>query len=179
MTADCHPPDSAEDATEVDEVWDRRCKLRYHLWVQLRYNRRRQRFFDLVDKLTKSITLLLGASLFGKYFQDRASVVATAISAIGLLALVFGYGDRKQLHKDLSEQAGKVIEDIEAVPPTLVSDVLVAQWTARYVALLSKSPPPLKNLTLICEHEQSVADGERDHVKLPFFLFRGWVAHII
>ena len=77
----------------------------YKAWVQVRYHRRRQRFFDLIDKATKATTLVLGATLFGKHLASL-NWVATGISALGLMALVFGYGDRKQLHKELAEQAG-------------------------------------------------------------------------
>ena len=71
----------------ADTVWQQRCGLLYKAWVQVRYHRRRQRFFDLADKGTKAATLVLGASLFGKHLASL-NWVATGISALGLMALV-------------------------------------------------------------------------------------------
>ena len=154
------------EESRADAVWDQRCAVLRNAWVQVRYHRRRQRFFDLVDKLTKSLTVLLGASLLGQELKKYQPAVASAISALGLLALVFGYGDRKQSHKELAEQAGNLVAAIESVPAGLLTASNTAQWGADYARLSAKAPPPLKTLTLICEREQSSADGHPNHVAL-------------
>lgn len=162
-------PESTQQALEdarADTVWEQRCAVLGKAWVQVRYHRRRQRFFDLVDKLTKSMTVLLGASLLGQELKNYLPFVASAISALGLLALVFGYGDRKQAHKELAEQAANLIASVEIVPAGLLNAGGVAQWGADYARLCAKTPPPLKTLMLICEREQSAADGHPEHVPL-------------
>lgn len=156
------PIADTEDGSHA--LWDARHDVLYRSWVQLRYQRRRQRFFDLCDKLTKSATVLLGASLLGKALQDWLPLVASAISALGLLALVFTYSDRKQLHKELAEGHASLIADIEAVPAGELTPGKVASWNAAHARLIAKAPPPLKTLTLMCEREQSAADGCPDHV---------------
>lgn len=150
----------------------------YKAWVQVRYQRRRQRFFDLLDKLTKSLTVLLGASLLGETMKQELPLVASAISVLGLLALVFGYGDRKQTHKELGEQAAILAASVEQVPAGELTPAKVSAWSAEYLRLCAKAPPPLKTLTLICEREQATADGHPNHVRQPFFLKR-WLAHIV
>lgn len=144
--------------------------------MQVRYHRKRQRFFDLVDKGTKAITLVLGATLFGKHL-DSLNWVATGISALGLLALVFGYGDRKQLHKELAEQAANLAANIEGQPARHLTVEGAAQWAAEYAKFCAKAPPPLKTLTLLCEREQSTLDGHLDHVKQPSF-WRCWLSQV-
>ena len=153
----------SESDERADALWAQRCATLRNAWVQVRYHRRRQRFFDLIDKGTKGVTLILGASLFGKHLATL-NWVATGISALGLMALVFGYGDRKQTHKELAEQAGKLAADIEQLPAFELSPKQTAAWTAEYVRLCAKAPPPLKTLSLICEREQSTADGYPEHV---------------
>lgn len=162
-------PESAPDSSPSleDFLWEKRCDLLYKAWVQLRYHRKRQRFFDLLDKGTKACTLLLGASLFGAYLSPAVPWIGVGVSALGLLALVFGYGDRKQLHKELAERASAIIRAIEKVPAGQLSPSHNADWAADYADLMGKCPPPLKALTIICEHEQSSADGHPDHVRLP------------
>ncbi|MCL2310781.1 MAG: hypothetical protein FWC42_11060 [Proteobacteria bacterium] len=160
------------NAAAGDPVWERRCAVLFHVWVQLRYHRKRQRFFDLAGKITTSATVVLGATLIGKALQDWAPLIASAISGFGFLALVFGYGDRKQLHKELAEQAAALIGQIKAVPPGELKPANVAQWESSHALLCANAPPPLKTLTLICEREQSTADGYPEHVKQPWLVRR-------
>lgn len=155
-----------------EAVWTQRCATLYQAWVQLRYHRRRQRFFDLADKLTKSFTVILGASLMGDALKQQVPVVASAIASLGLLALVFGYGDRKQLHKELAELAAGLVVAIEQITPYELTPEHSAGWCADYARLCARAPPPLKTLSLICEREQSAADGHPAHVTQPFFLKR-------
>jgi hypothetical protein len=164
-------PDSAEDE-RLDACWVSRCATLRNAWVQVRYHRRRQRFFDLVDKLTKALTVVLGASLMGRYFAAALPIVATAITSLGLLALIFAYSDRKQQHKELAEQAAHLVSAIEQVPAGELTPSKVAGWGADYARLCAKAPPQLKTLSLICESEQAVADGHPQHVQLPGFLRR-------
>lgn len=159
-------PSDTEDA-RLDAYWGLRCATLRNAWVQVRYHRRRQRFFDLADKLTKALTVVLGASLMGRYVADALPAVSTAITSLGLLALIFGYGDRKQQHKDLAEQAAGLVRAIELVPVAGLNAERVAAWTAEYAQLCAKSPPPLKTLSLVCEREQAVADGHPNHVPAP------------
>lgn len=150
------------DATEnarLDSMWAQRCATLNRAWVQVRYHRRRQRFFDLLDKGTKSVTVVLGASLMGQFVADWLPQMGVLITCIGLLALVFGYSDRKQQHKELAEQAAKLVADIETVPVAQLSFERAAGWAADYAQLVAKAPPVLKRVALVCEREQAVAEG--------------------
>lgn len=160
------------DEAALDVCWDQRCAALNRAWVQVRYHRRRQRFFDLLDKATKSLTIVLGASLLGQALRDFLPWVALGISALGLLALVFGYGDRKQQHKELAEQAANLVASIEQVPAGELTPSKTASWNAEYARLCAKAPPPLKTLSIICEHEQASAEGHAGHVKRPPFVWR-------
>jgi len=163
---------SSDEDKRLDAYWALRCATLRNAWVQVRYHRRRQRFFDLVDKLTKTSTVVLGASLMGRYVAEAIPLMATAITSIGLLALIFGYGDRKQQHKELAEQAALLVSSIEQVPAGELTPAKVAAWGAEYARLDAKAPPPLKTLSLICEMEQAIADGHPKHVAPPGFIRR-------
>ncbi len=160
------------DEARLDSLWTQRCATLHNAWVQIRYHRRRQRAFDLMDKGTKSITVVLGASLMGQYMVGFLPWLATAITSMGLLALVFGYGDRKQLHKELAEQAAALVGAIEQVPSGDLTPAKTSAWNADYARLCAKAPPPLRTLSLMCEREQSIADGHPDHVPNPNFFRR-------
>ena len=153
-----------ESEQQLDARWAERCSLLFKAWTQVRYQRRRQRLFDLLDKGTKALTVVLGASLLGQYFSASFRWVGVAITSLGLLALVFGYGDRKQQHKELAEQAANLVASIESVPAGRLTAEHTAAWAADFAKLCAKAPPPLKTLTLICEREQATADGNPEHV---------------
>lgn len=147
-----------------DELWGQRCDVRYKAWVQQRYHRKKQRFWDIVDKLTKTATIALGATLFGQYVKDTPAV-GVAVSALGVLALIFGYTDRRQVHKELAEQASNLIAAIELVPAGELTPAKTASWRSEFARLCAKAPPAQKWLTLICEREQATAEGHPDHVR--------------
>ena len=141
-------------------------------YVTYRYHRRRQRFFDLADKCTKSATVLLGATLMGDLLKTHVPEAASAIAGLGLLALVFAYGDRKQAHKELAEQSMALAGRIEETATDGITDVAVAAWTAEQARINAKEPPALKTLVVLCEHEQAVAMGHKSHVPLPPWYMR-------
>ena len=168
--SDSHNP--AMDTPSRDEsiwqtLWTRRCAALHQAYVSYRYHRRRERFFDLVDKISNAVTVLLAASLLGKALEDGLPVVASVISALGLMNLVFGYGDRKQLHKAPAEQAMQAIGRIEALTSEALTEAQVGAMEAGLAQLNAQEPPQLKTLVMLCEREQATAMGHPDHVPLP------------
>ncbi len=161
----------ATDATTQHEVsgegedfaWHSHQDVLYQSWVQLRYHKKRQMFFDRWDKATKSLTIFLGATLMGEDIKSNLNYVASTISFLSLLSLVFTYGERKQNHKELSEAYGSLIADIEIVSPVIVTVENTADWKSKHVAIAAKAPPPLKRLTLYCAREQTIAQGAKPH----------------
>ena len=167
------------NAPDTPSGWDQRCNVLYFVNVTHRYHRKRQRFFDLLDKGTKAATVLLGASLLGDTLKAHVPLVASAISGLGLLALVFGYGERKQAHKELAEAAMQLVAKIEELPVAQLSNALASQWSAELARLNAKEPPTLKTLVVLCEYEQSSANGHPSNVPLPRWhkrLLSDWVA---
>lgn len=148
-------------------LWSRRHAVLHRAYVTYRYHRRRERFFDLVDKASNAVTVLLAASLLGQTLQDLSPVVASVISALGLMNLVFGYGDRKQAHKALAEQAMALVGRIESAPMDQIDDIMAGGWEAAMAQLNAKEPPQLKTLVVLCEREQAEAIGNVGHVPLP------------
>lgn len=148
-------------------LWTRRCGVLHVLGVTYRYHRKRQRFFDLADKLTKAATVLLGASLLGEALKSHLPLVASAISTLGLFALVFAYGDRKQTHKELAESAMQLTAKIEAVAAFKLTADLMAEWEADLSRLNAKEPPALKTLVVLCEMEQAAASGHPGLIAAP------------
>ena len=122
--------DASSSAPGIDDQvyadhWRRRHEVYSLTLITARYHRKRQRFFDLLTKLTQASTVMLGASLLGATVKDHLPLVASAISGLGLLALVFGYGDRKQAHKELADSVSQLTARIEDIPFSKVTDDLL------------------------------------------------------
>ncbi|MDO8771587.1 MAG: hypothetical protein Q7K57_23330 [Burkholderiaceae bacterium] len=157
----------SDDDPGYESRWRRRCDLLYQVKVTYRYHRRRQRFWDITDKGTKALTVLLGASLLGETLKHHLPLVASLISGLGLLALVFGYSDRKQSHKECAETAMQLVGRIEEIPMSRLDEVQLSQLVAEHARQNAKEPPALKTLVVICEYEESVSLGHPDQVPLP------------
>ncbi len=177
MNTEAHSDTTGSD-DQWNWLWEKRFAALHFAYVTYRYHRRRQRFFDLLDKGTKSATVLLGASLLGQTIKDLLPLVASAISGLGLFALVFGYSDRKQAHKELAEMAIKLAGDIERTAVGEITEAALGKWASEQSAINAKEPPQLKTLVIICEHEQSVSVGAKDHVTQPNW-FRRLVADFV
>lgn len=159
---------SDEGQSEIDDhAWRIRSDVIHNSDVSVRYHRKRQRFFDLLDKCTKAASVMLGASLLGTWVKDHMPLIASAISSLGLLSLVFAYSDRKQSHKELAEAFSGLIQRVEACPPIDINQTVAAKWQSEYIGLSAKEPPTLKTLAIICEHEATAASGRKNHVPMP------------
>jgi hypothetical protein len=160
-------------------LWQRRYTLLFTLGVSYCYHRRRQRFFDLVDKCTKAATVLAGASLIGALVQGYAPWLGGLISALGLLSLIFAYSDRKQAHKELGEAFMLLQAQVVAAGPTMFTESQLAGWEADLDRLNAKEPPTLRALVTLCQNEQAIATGHPQDVRpLPLHqrLLASWVS---
>jgi hypothetical protein len=159
--------------------WRLRHELLFTVKVSYIYHRRRQRFFDLLDKGTKAVTVLAGGSLLAATIKEFLPLLAAVISGFGLLSLVFGYGDRKQAHKELAEAFSQLTAQIHKAGETTFTYEQVRSWQADLQQLNAKEPPSLHALVTICQNEVANAMGASANiVKLPWHqrCFASWVS---
>lgn len=93
------------------------------------------------------------------YVKEWLPLLAALISGLSLLALVFGYGDRKQAHKELSEVFMALRSRMQAVGQRQFTAGQIDAWCADMEAINAKEPPSLWLLVSICEFEEHVARG--------------------
>ena len=131
------------------------------------------------DKGTKAATVLLGATLLGEPIRQHLPWVAAGIAGMGLLSLVFGYGDRKQCHKELAEQFIALRAVVELLDPEAATPTIQAAWEADFSRLNAKEPPALHALVTLCHNEQTLAVGRPENLqRLPLHrrLLASWVS---
>ena len=158
---------------QFQEVWRRRCVMLNWAGLTYRYHRKRQRFFDVMDKLTQAAAVGGGVAVAGKTLPDNLPLVGGLIAFTGLLALVYGYGDKRQCHKELAEQAIQLAGAIESLPVRQLTEDQGCAWERVRTTIDLREPPNLKTLVSKCEWEQAVADGHPNHVARP-----GWLSQL-
>jgi hypothetical protein len=152
---------------EFQAVWARRCEMLNWAGITYRYHRKRQRFFDVMDKLTQAAAVGGGVAVAGRTLPDNLPLVGGLIAFTGLLALVYGYGDKRQCHKELAEQAIQLAADVQSLPVRQVTEVQLGVWERVRASIDLREPPNLKTLVSKCEWEQALAEGHKDHVARP------------
>lgn len=100
-----------------------------------------------------------GVAVAGKTLPDNLPLVGGFIAFTGLLALVYGYQDKRQCHKELAEQAIQLAGAIESLPVRQLTEDRVCAWERVRTTIDLREPPNLKTLVSKCEWEQAVADG--------------------
>jgi hypothetical protein len=164
----------ADTEFSQDELWERRHKLVYTLSVGLRYHRHRQRFFDLLDKGTKAVTVFFGASVFSVHVADSLPLIAAIISGTGLLSLVFSYAEKRQVHHEMASAYMLLRASIQSHGWPCDATHLNA-WEAELDKLTAKSPPTLSTLVLRCQNEENAVLGH--HPSGPIGPVRSWLVH--
>ena len=80
---------ASEESSFAGLAWNSRMELRHHAGSSLRYYRRRQRFFDALDKLTKITPVAVAMTFLAE--QATTKQVASMLAYLTLLDLIFGY----------------------------------------------------------------------------------------
>ena len=156
-----HPPIAPLSEEKYLEVWGRRYEQLNWAHITYRYHRKRQRFFDVVDKLTQVAAVGGGVAVAGKTLPEHIPELGWFIAFTGLLTLVFGYSDKRQCHKELAEMAIQMAGDIESVPARDLTEEIVCAWEKTRTTISLREPASLKTLVAKCEWEQAVAEGRQ------------------
>ena len=162
--------------TDTDALELKRHRLIYCCKLGLIYHRKRERFFDLIDKGSKALTVVLGASLLAPIVKDWVPILGAAVSAFGLLALVYGYNDRKQRHKELADSFSSLRAKVETVGDSPTMEQL-NQWHGELHVINAKEPPTLGTLVVLCQNEIAVEENHPESVaKVSWYkeLFAEW-----
>ena len=152
------------DLTEEDRhsLWERRHELLNWANITYRYHRKRQWFFDVLEKLTQAAVVGAGVAVAGKTVVDQLPLLGGAIAFFGLLALVFGYSDKRQAYKELAQEAIQLVGDIQSTSFDALTESDLCAWQRTRACIDLKEPPNLKTLVAKCEWEQAVSEGHAD-----------------
>jgi len=156
MTTDV--PDDAITDQELDHAWTKRVDALYRAELSALYHQKRERFFELIDKLGKAIAIFGGSAALWKIGEpDLVAYFAALITASSALSLVFSFSDRSKRHAELARSFREIISDILGTTDFSISDTKASEWMGKVCALEAKEPPSLSALVVMCQNELAIA----------------------
>lgn len=142
-----------------EELLDRKYELNFNIGRSIRYHKARQRFFDLLDKFSNFISILLGSSsvyVFSQQSTDLAMWLGISVSIVSSLALVFGFSTKARDHFDFAKQYA--VQERRLIKESL-SDDLLNSVEDEIRSIESNEPNVLRTLNDLCWNDEAKAQG--------------------
>jgi hypothetical protein len=150
--------DDSVSEKELDHAWNKRGDALYRAELSALYHQKRERFFELLDKLGKAIAVFGGSAALWKISNpDLVSQIAALITASSALSLVFSFSERSKRHAELARSFREIAGDIVGISDFCIRDAKASEWMGKVCALEAKEPPALSALVVMCQNELAVA----------------------
>ncbi|MBI1397089.1 MAG: hypothetical protein GC151_14020 [Betaproteobacteria bacterium] len=154
----------SDQGAETDDDWNVRHSIVYRAQLSNLYHRRRERFFSVLDRITKAIAVIGGSATMVQVTGacgSFASVTAGAVvSVTSLIGLVIGFSDLARKHSDLASQ----FKEVEARTVALGSGKRdeLTRLQAELLEIERTEPPTLRTLIRIIQNEMAFAADQPD-----------------
>lgn len=157
--------------TEPDYLWGRRHSILYRIELSVLYHRKRERFFDFVDKADKSISVIGGSAAFASLGGPEAIKVFAALVAVSAtLSLVFGFGEKARRHADHAARFRELESDVISKGERDFTEADLNTWEAKTRSLEITEPAALSTLVVLCQNELAISQGQPQQVvNLPLY----------
>lgn len=160
-----------------DPVWEKRCDAQYRAELSALYHQKRERFFELLDKLSKAAALFGGSASLWKIGEpNTVAFFAVIVTLASALSLVFSFSDRARRHAELARGFREIITEIISKGDHSFDAPTADTWLGQVYALEAKEPPTLAALTVMCQNELAIARGNPECVHRQKTWIR-WMAH--
>lgn len=125
----------------------------------IRYNSKRCKFFEYLDRFVNFIGLIFSSSaiyVITKEYQLVAILLGAVVTITSSLALVIGFSNKARDHRDFINGFSQLQT---LLLTSELSEKLINDVTAKMRELDSKEPAVLIVLEQICYNEQLIAEG--------------------
>lgn len=162
----------ANDA-EREYLWKERSSVLLKIELSALYHLKRERFFELLDKISKAISVIGGSAALWKSTQNHGNfleIVASIITVTSALSLVLSFSDRSRRHSEFARNYRKILIDVHKKGSRGFNEEDLNQWMAQICEIEMGEPLALSTLVIICQNELAVArDAEEVIVPIPFW----------
>lgn len=138
---------------------DPRYKIEYGISRLIRYNGKRQRFFDGLHRLVLFINAILGSSAFVTILSGRPVAAAWLTAAVAIassLDNVIGFSERARKH---SEQRARYYDLYCDLIVTTGDQFKEEVFREKRLRIDRDSPPPKRILDVISRNEEDISRG--------------------
>ena len=143
---------------ELDHAWTKREKALSRAELSALYHQKRERFFELCDKLGKAVTLFGGSAALWKMADPHwVAWSAVVISAASAASLVLSFPERARRHAELSKGFREITAEIVSAGDFDITDSKASLWMGEVCSLEAKEPPALSALVVMCQNEIALA----------------------
>lgn len=147
---------------ETADLRRRRYETLYRIELSTLYHQKRERFFELLDKLTKGIAVLGGSAALARLGGPDGLVwIAALVTFSSTASLVGGFADRARRHSDLANRFCILGSAILAKGRANLTDEIVCDFEARARELEASEPAALSILVRICQAELNASRGSK------------------
>jgi hypothetical protein len=152
------PAETTATDDELNHAWGKREEVISRAELSALYHQKRERFFELFDKLGKAIAIFGGSAALWKITDSHlVAYLAAGITASSALSLVFSFSERSKRHAELARGFRELIGDVVSAGDFDISDKQASKWMAQIYALDAKEPPALSALVVMCQNELAFA----------------------
>lgn len=158
-------------ANEEEYLWGKRHALLERIALSVLYHQKRERFFDVWDKLTKGVAIVGGSAALARVAGDTGLMVAASlITVTSTAALVLGFADRNKRHAELARNFRVLEAEIVERGEREYTERDLARWEAKQRTIETSEPPALGILVVLCQNELATAAGHPGNVKsIPWY----------
>jgi hypothetical protein len=158
-------------------VWKTRHELIYRSRLSVIYHRRRERMYELMDRIAKSVAVVGGSALVFKVANDQIMFAfGLAVLFTSTLSLVFQYSSRATAHAGLAKDWSMIEKDICAQEN--ITEVQICTFESRAAGLDGLEPRVLRALVADCQNELARAENEENFLR-PLSLRQKLLMHFI
>lgn len=159
---------------------DARYRLDYGLSRLIRYNGKRQRFFEKLHRLTSFVNALAASSAFVALLTVGSA--KTALWLTGLIAVmsaadsVIGFAEHARLFGNQRRRYFDLYSELMLCPSNKFSE---PKFREKRLRIDRDGPPPLRVLDVICRNEEDIARGFSEKETIHINPFRRFFCQII
>ena len=169
--------DTAYEEQQHDYRWKRRYGILYRAEISTLYHRKRERFFSLLDKWEKVVTLFLGSAAFLDLVGQDKHPIFGLFAILSLTSLIFDFSEKSKKHGELAAKFKRLEASIEKVGE-YPEEEQINEWSAQLREIESGEPASYNLLVAICQNELANSRGRENEVsQIPFYV--SWLANFI
>lgn len=163
--------------TDFKYLWARRHDVLYRVQLSILYHQKRERFFEVCDKIGKAVAVIGGSAALSKIGAEAIPWIAAAITVTSTLSLVFGFSERSKRHAELARNFRQLEAEIVAKGERDFTEMDTADWSSKERLIETTEPPALGVLVTICQNELAIAQNQRDKI-VPIDFGKRLLAHL-